>query len=151
MGTFRSTFAMAHFLNQTTRISLIKWNCRCLNFSQFPLKNSYSLLRVFAFLKIFETQVFPILKCSAITRYPIFGIFFCASIIFSLQMTNFFFSFEQKAEILSTTSLLECFNLQKDLMKIEHSKNRLVEHSEKKTHWTFEKHFNAVTSITFLN
>ena len=46
-------------------------------------------------------------------------------------MTSFFFSFEQKAEILSMTSSLECFNLQKDLMKIEHSKNRLVEHSKK--------------------
>ena len=38
-------------------------------------------------------------------------------------MTSFFFSYEHKAEILSTTSLLECCNLQKDLMNIEHSKN----------------------------
>ena len=38
-------------------------------------------------------------------------------------MTSFFFSYEQKAEILSTTSLVECCNFQKDLMNIEHSKN----------------------------
>ena len=38
-------------------------------------------------------------------------------------MTSFFFSYEQKAEILSTTSLLECRNLHKDLMNIELSKN----------------------------
>ena len=38
-------------------------------------------------------------------------------------MTSSFFSYEQKGEILSTASLLECCNLQKDLMKIEHSKN----------------------------
>ena len=37
-------------------------------------------------------------------------------------MTSSFFSYEQKGEILSTASLLECCNLQKDLMKIEHSK-----------------------------
>ena len=38
-------------------------------------------------------------------------------------MTSFFFSYEQKAEILSTTSLLECCKLQKNLMNIEYSKN----------------------------
>ena len=38
-------------------------------------------------------------------------------------MTRFFFSYEQKSEILNPTSLLECCNLQKDLMTIEHSKN----------------------------
>ena len=38
-------------------------------------------------------------------------------------MTSFLFSYEQKTEILSPTSLLECCNPQKDLMNIEHSKN----------------------------
>ena len=38
-------------------------------------------------------------------------------------MTSFSFSYEQKAEILSTASLLKCCNLEKDLINIEHSKN----------------------------
>ena len=53
-------------------------------------------------------------------------------------MTSFFFSYEQKAEILSTTSLLECCNLQKDLMNIEHSKN-----FKKKTSFNIRKIFQC--------
>ena len=49
-------------------------------------------------------------------------------------MTRFFFLYEQKAEILSAPSLLECCNLEKDLMNIEHSKNfekkYFMEHSK---------------------
>ena len=53
-------------------------------------------------------------------------------------MTSFFFSYEQKAEILSTSSLLECCNLQKDLMNIERSKN-----SKKKTSLNIRKTFQC--------
>ena len=53
-------------------------------------------------------------------------------------MTSVFFSYEQKAEILSPTSLLECCNLQKDLMNIEHSKN-----FEKKTSLNIRKTFQC--------
>ena len=51
-------------------------------------------------------------------------------------MTSFFFSYEQKAKILSTTSLFEWCKLQKDLMNIEHSKN-----FEKKTSLNIRKTF----------
>ena len=53
-------------------------------------------------------------------------------------MTSFFFSYERRAEILSTTSLLECCNLQEDLMNMEHSKN-----SEKKTSLNIRKTFKC--------
>ena len=46
-------------------------------------------------------------------------------------MASLSFSYEQKAEILSTTSLLKCCNLQKDLINIEHSKN--LKKKKKKT------------------
>ena len=51
-------------------------------------------------------------------------------------MTSFFFSYEQKIEILSTTSLFECCKLQKDLMNTEHSKN-----FERKTSLNIRKTF----------
>ena len=47
-------------------------------------------------------------------------------------------AYEQKAEILSTTSLLECCSVQKDLMNIEHSKN-----FEKKTSLNIRKTFQC--------
>ena len=55
-----------------------------------------------------------------------------------LLITSLFFSYNQKAEILSTTSLLECCNLLTDLMNIEHSKN-----FEKKTSLNFRKTFQC--------
>ena len=53
-------------------------------------------------------------------------------------MASFLFSYEQKGETLSTTSLLECCNLQKDLMNIEHSRN-----FEKKTSLNIHKTFQC--------
>ena len=53
-------------------------------------------------------------------------------------MTSFFFSYEQKAENLVTTFLLECCNRQKYLMNIEHSKN-----SEKITRLNIRKTFQC--------
>ena len=53
-------------------------------------------------------------------------------------MKSFFFSYEQQAYILSTTTSLECCNLQKDLMNVEHSKV-----FEKKTSLNIRKTFQC--------
>ena len=53
-------------------------------------------------------------------------------------MTSFFFSYEQKAEVLRTTSLLEYCKLQKDFINIKYSK-----YFEKKTSLNIRKTFQG--------
>ena len=131
------------FLYQAMRISLIKWHCPCLNFFQFSLQNSYpleELLRSLTHLRrksYYWNFLYPILKNFKSPGILYFD--FCLRSWYRSSirlMTRFFFSYEQKYEILNPTSLLECCNLQKDLMTIEHSKNFkkkdsiIIEHSK---------------------